>query len=73
MTEFTKPSRLLRKADNASRKGRETGIYIDISPEDWFPIVEALEAHDVFIAFRNDPSPTIAAALKRALSANPAD
>lgn len=30
--------------------------------------MEALEAHDVFTAFHNDPSPAIVAALKRALS-----
>jgi hypothetical protein len=60
--------KVLRRAEDASRKGRETGIYIDISPGDWFPIVEALEAHDVFAAFQNDPSPAIAAALNRALS-----
>jgi hypothetical protein len=58
----------LHRAEEASRKGRETGVYIDIQPRDWFPIIEALEAHDVFTAFQNDPSPAIAAALKRALS-----
>jgi hypothetical protein len=58
----------LRRAEEASRKGQETGIYSDIKPGDWFAIIEALEALDVFTAFDNDPSPTIAAALKRALS-----
>ena len=60
--------KILRKADEASRKGHETGIYSDIQPGDWFPIIEALEAHDVFTAFQNEPSPAIAAELKRALS-----
>lgn len=60
--------KILRKAEAASRRGRETGTYIDIRPRDWFPIVEALEAHDVFSAFRNDSSPAVAIALKRALS-----
>jgi hypothetical protein len=60
--------KILRKAEEASRKGRETGAYIDIQPKDWFPIIEALEAHDVFTAFKNDPSPAIGAALKRAMS-----
>jgi hypothetical protein len=40
----------------------------DIQPNDWFPIIESLEAHDVFAAFQNEPSPALIAALKRALS-----
>src|SRR6185437_7455522 len=60
--------RVLRRAEDVSRKGRETGIYSDIEPGDWFAVIEALEAHDVFLAFQNDPSPEIAATLKRALS-----
>jgi len=60
--------KILRKAEEASRKGRETQTYIDIQPKDWFPIIEALEAHDVFTAFQNEPSPAIGAALRRALS-----
>src|SRR5215469_711210 len=60
--------KILRKADEASRNGRETGSYIGIQPQDWFPIVEALEAHDVFTAFQNETSPAIGVALKRALS-----
>ena len=60
--------KILRNAEEASRKGQETGVYIDIQPEDWFPIIEALEAHDVFTAFQNEPSPAIGAALKRALA-----
>jgi hypothetical protein len=55
---------VLRRAEEVSREGRETGIYSDIRPGDWFPVIEALEAHDVFLAFRNDPSPAIAAARK---------
>lgn len=67
--------KILRRAEEASRKGNETGIYSDIHPGDWFPIIEALEAHDVFTAFQNDPSPAFAAELKRALSGpiQPAD
>jgi hypothetical protein len=60
--------KVLRKADEASRKGRETGIYTDIPAGDWFPLVEAVEAHDIFAAFHSDRSPAIAEALKRALS-----
>lgn len=60
--------KILRKAEKASRRGRETGIYTNIQPEDWFPIIESLEAHDILTAFQNEPSPAIAAALKRALS-----
>jgi hypothetical protein len=60
--------KILRKAEEASRKGHETGIYSDIQPADWFLMIEALEAHDVFTAFQNDLSPTIGAPLKRALS-----
>jgi hypothetical protein len=60
--------RVLRKAEEASRKGRETGVYSDVQPGDWFPVIEALEAHDVLLAFQNDPSPVVGPALKRALS-----
>jgi len=59
---------VLRRADELSRKGQQTGEYADILPGDWFPIIEALEAHDVFAAFENDLSPTVAATLKRSLS-----
>jgi hypothetical protein len=59
---------VLRRAEAASCHGRETGAYVSIQPPDWFPVVEALEAHDVFTAFHDDPSPAVAAALKRALS-----
>ncbi len=60
--------KVLRKAEKASRRGHETGVYTDIHPKDWFPIIESLEAHDVFNAFQNEPSPAVTAALKRALS-----
>ena len=60
--------KVLRRAEELSRKGRETGIYSEIQVGDWFPLIEALEAHDIFLAFQDDPSPAIAAALKRALS-----
>src|SRR5665213_2391047 len=59
---------VLKRQDKLSRKGQQTGKYADILPGDWFPVIEALEAHDVFAAFENDPSPTVAATLKRALS-----
>ncbi len=59
---------VLRRAEEVSRKDRETGIYSDIQPSDWFPVIEVLEAHDVFLAFQNDPFPAVAVALKRALS-----
>jgi hypothetical protein len=32
----------LRRAEVASRLGRETGEYVEIQPCDWFPVVEAL-------------------------------
>jgi hypothetical protein len=60
--------RVLRKAEKLSHIGQQTGEYADILPGDWFAIVEALEAHDVFAAFENDLSPSVAATLKRALS-----
>jgi len=60
--------KILRKAEYASRKGKETGIYSDIQPGDWFLITEALEAHDVFVTFQNDHSLAFATELKRALS-----
>jgi hypothetical protein len=59
---------VLRRAEEASRKGRETGVYSDVQPGDWFPVIEALEAHDVLLAFQNDSSPVVGLALKRALS-----
>lgn len=67
--------KVLRKAEEASRRWRETGGYTDIQSKDWFPIIESLEAHDVFTAFQNEPTPAITAALKRALSGpvNPID
>ena len=67
--------KLLRKADEASRIGHETGKYTNIAPDDWFGIVEALEAHDVFAAFHNDAPLAVAPVMKRALSgpARPAD
>jgi hypothetical protein len=60
--------RFLRNAEELSKKGKETGHYADIHPKDWFPVVDALEAHDVFAAFQDDPSPTVALSLQRALS-----
>jgi len=60
--------KVLRRADELSRMGQQTGKYADILPGDWFPVVEALEAHDVFAAFENDSSPAVATTLKRALS-----
>jgi hypothetical protein len=58
----------LRRAEEASRRGQETGEYVEILPRDWFPLIEALEAHDIFTAFQGTSSAALAAALKRALS-----
>jgi hypothetical protein len=58
---------VLRKADQASRNGRETDVYSKIDPKDWFPLTEAVEAHEVFTAFRNDQSPEFRRELRRAL------
>lgn len=63
-----KAFKVLRKAEEASRRGQETGIYTNIQPEDWFPIIESLEAYDVFTAFKNDTSHALTVALERALS-----
>jgi len=63
-----KAFRVLDLADKASRRGKETGIYAEIRPEHWFPLIEALEASKIFRAFKNDPSPALGSALKRALS-----
>jgi hypothetical protein len=60
--------KILALADEASRKGRETGAYSPIQPSHWFPIIEALEAHDVLCAFEGDESLSLSSALKRALS-----
>lgn len=59
---------VLRMADEAIRKGRETGEYASIKPEHLFPLVEALEAHDIFNAFEKDSSKALSDSLKRALS-----
>jgi hypothetical protein len=58
----------LRKAAEASQRGRETGNFTRIEPRDWFFMVEALEAHNVFRAFRDDPTAAFTAELRRALS-----
>ena len=58
----------LRAANAASRKGRETGDYTKVQAEHLFPLIEALEAHDVFNAFEHEPSKELASALRRALS-----
>ncbi len=60
--------KLLRRAEAASRQGRETGVFSHIQPTHWFPIIEALEAHDVLCAFDGDKSPALGSAVKRALS-----
>jgi len=60
--------KVLAMAEEASRRGRETGVYSDIQPDHWFPIIEALEAHDVLCAFKSDASPFLSSAVKRALS-----
>jgi hypothetical protein len=60
--------KVLYKAKELSRIGHETGTFADIQPGDWFPIVEALEAHDVLEAFHDDPPHVVAPILKRALT-----
>lgn len=60
--------KVLRKAEEASSRGRATGVYSEIQPEDWFPIVEALEAYNIYIAFHKDSPPVPAETLKRAFS-----
>jgi hypothetical protein len=60
--------KVLRIAEQASRRGHATGVYTDIKPNHWFPLIEALEAYEVLCAFEDDPSPSLSAALKRALS-----
>lgn len=60
--------KILKIAEGASRKGRETGVYSDIQPGHWFPLIETLEAHDVLCAFESDGSPFLSSAVKRALS-----
>jgi hypothetical protein len=60
--------KILRKAEEASCRGRATGVYTEIEPEDWFPIVEAMEAYNIYTAFHKDSSPVPAETLKRALS-----
>ena len=58
---------ILRIADAATQKGRETGHYSPIQAEHLFPLIEALEAIDVLHAFRTERSPALAKAVKRAL------
>jgi hypothetical protein len=60
--------KVLHKADEASSRGRATGVYSEIQPDDWFPIVEALEAFNIYKAFHKDPSSVPVETLKRALS-----
>jgi hypothetical protein len=60
--------KVLRRAEEASQRGRETGVYEEIQAGDWFPLVEAVEAHDILAAFHSDQSPAVAEVLKRALS-----
>lgn len=60
--------KVLRKANAESHRGQEAGIYTVIRPREWFPIIEALEAHDILLAFEDDSSAAIAPSLKRALS-----
>jgi hypothetical protein len=60
--------KVLRKAEEASSRGRATGVYSEIQPEDWFPIVEALEAYNIYTAFHQDSPPVPAETLKRAFS-----
>jgi len=34
----------LRRAEEASCHGQDTGEFVEIRPGDWFPVIEALEA-----------------------------
>jgi hypothetical protein len=59
--------KVLHRAEQASRQGQQTGRYSNIQPQDWFAIVEALEAHDIFMAFQSGGTAALATELKRAL------
>ena len=59
---------VVRMAQEATRKGQETGKYSRLQPEHLFPLVEAVEAHDIYHAFEKDSSGTLASALSRGLS-----
>lgn len=58
----------LRIADAATQKGHTTGECYRIQPEHWFQLIEALEAHDVYLAFQSERSDQLKQTLKRALS-----
>ncbi len=59
---------VVRMADEATRKGHETGQYSRLQSEHLFPLVEAVEAHDIFCVFEKDSSGALASALRRGLS-----
>jgi hypothetical protein len=59
---------VLRMAEEASRNGRETGQYSAVRGEHLFPLIEALEAYEIFMAYRADSSSVLSSSLKRALS-----
>jgi hypothetical protein len=65
----------LRMAEDASREGRKTGEYHKIQGAHLFPLIEALQAREVFLAFENESSVALANAVKRALTgpAQPVD
>lgn len=59
---------VLRFAEHATRRGRESGEYSHLKPEHLFPLIEALEAHEILRAFECESSDLLRTALKRALS-----
>lgn len=59
--------KVLRLAEQMAREGRRNGRYCNIQPRDWFALVEALEAHEIYMAFKDDRTPAFAMELKRAL------
>ena len=59
---------VMRMAEAASRRGRETGEYTNINSRDLFPIIEALEVFEVFCAFEKEKSRPLSETLRRALS-----
>jgi hypothetical protein len=61
---------LVRKAEEGSRKARETGYTTELeNPEEFYSgLVEALEFRDIFCAFQSSPSEQFLCKLHRALS-----
>jgi hypothetical protein len=60
---------IVKFAEEATRLGCESGSYDkQIQGTHLFPMIEALEAHEILQAFRDDTSDEVRLALKRALS-----